>query len=178
MSEVSKYLRNIFWRPIPPILQVEVGIFSGKKSFSQIFQNTANFFYLNFISVNFHKNQRNFFGRQGGRALITTRFARGWQGRGVVVRRTRLGCTRLGGHGFGTERARLVVQRLWYRTCKTSRSTALAQNVQGQSFNGFGTERARLVVQITKLRYAPTRLIGALRFARGFKKSACYLWGF
>ena len=27
-------------------------------------------------------------------------------------------------------------------------------------------------------RYAASRLIGALRFARGFKKSACYLWGF
>ena len=36
----------------------------------------------------------------------------------------------------------------------------------------------RLVVQVKKLRYAAKRLFGALRFARGFKKSACYLWGF
>ena len=34
----------------------------------------------------------------------------------------------------------------------------------------FGTERARLVVQVKELRYAASRLIGALRFARGFKK--------
>ena len=38
--------------------------FSSKKSFLQIFQNTAYLSYLNFISVNFHKNQRNFFGRK------------------------------------------------------------------------------------------------------------------
>ena len=31
-------------------------------------------------------------------------------------------------------------------------------------------ERARLVVQVKQLRYAASRLIGALRFARGFKK--------
>ena len=53
----------IFFK-IPPILKLEVGFFSRKKSFSQIFQNTANFFYLNFISVNFHKNQRTCFLRK------------------------------------------------------------------------------------------------------------------
>ena len=45
-------------------LKLEVGFFSSKKSFSQIFQNTAHLSYLNFNSVNFHKNQRNFFGSE------------------------------------------------------------------------------------------------------------------
>ena len=35
MTEVSKDLRNIFLSPKPPILKVEVGIFSDKKTFSQ-----------------------------------------------------------------------------------------------------------------------------------------------
>ena len=76
-----------------------------------------------------------------------------------------------GAHGFGSERASLVVQ------VKERVHPASAQNVQDQSFkqkglvaHGFGTERARLVVQVKELRYAASRLIGALRFARGFKK--------
>merc|ERR1711973_1007721 len=40
---------------------LKLDFFPIKKSFSQIFQNTANFFYLNFTSVNFHKNQRTYF---------------------------------------------------------------------------------------------------------------------
>ena len=62
--------------------------------------------------------------------------------------------------GFGTERARLVVQvkrprctRHRHRTCKTSGSSKIAF-------------------------YAASRLTRALRFARGLKKSACYLVGF
>ena len=41
---------------------------------------------------------------------------------------------------------------------------------KGTGAHGFCAERARLVVQVKKLRYAASRLIGALRFARGFKK--------
>jgi len=37
--------------------------------------------------------------------------------------------------------------------------------------SGFSTERARLVVQVKELCYAASRLTGALRFARGFKKA-------
>ena len=43
--------------------------------------------------------------------------------------------------------------------------------MKGLGAHGFGTERARLVVQVKELRYAVSRLIGALRFARGFKKA-------
>ena len=66
MSQVSKDLRNIFFPKIPPILKLEVGFFSDKKSFSQIFENTPNFFRLKFISKKKKKNQRNFFGREVG----------------------------------------------------------------------------------------------------------------
>ena len=64
MSEVSKDLRNIFLSPKPPILKVEVGIFSDQKSFSQIFQIIKYLSYLNFISVNLKKNLRTFFSRK------------------------------------------------------------------------------------------------------------------
>ena len=138
----------IFFK-IPPILKIEVGIFSDKKTFSQIFQNLANLFTLNFIFVNLKKNQRNFFGRAGGHSLsAASRLRLHW------LRR------RLSGEG-----SRRQVH------------PPSAQNVQDQSFkqkglgaHGFSTERARLVVQVKKLRYAASRLIGALRFARGFKK--------
>ena len=40
--------------------QLEVGIFSDTKHFSNIFQIGANLSYLNFISVNFEKNRRTF----------------------------------------------------------------------------------------------------------------------
>ena len=111
---------------------------------SSVFQITAKLSYLNFISVNSHKNQSNFFGRQvgreGGREVITTRFARLLAGEG---RRSQ--CMRLP-HSFASGFSRLA-------------SGASAQNVQDQSFkqkglgvHGFGTERARLVVQVERLR--------------------------
>ena len=162
----------IFFK-IPPILQLEVGFFSDTKNVSQIFQNLAHLFNLSFIFVNLKKNQRNFFDQGLAHyqplrgfvciGFVCIGFVGGCQGRGVVGR-----CT-----------------RLRHRTCKTSRSsrkaqvhTASAQNVQDQSFkqkgfgtHRFGTERARLVVQVKELRYTASRLIGALRFARGFKKA-------
>ena len=69
MTEISRNLRNIFFPEIPPILKIEVGIFSDKKSFLQIFENTPNFFHLNFISEKNEKNQRKFFGREIGREV-------------------------------------------------------------------------------------------------------------
>ena len=109
MTEVWKDLRIIFWRPIPPILQLEVGFFSDTKFFSHIFQNLANLFTLNFIFVNLKKNQRNFFESSGAhyqplRGFVCIGFVGGCQGRGVVGR-----CT-----------------RLRHRTCKTSRSSRKA----------------------------------------------------
>ena len=61
MTEVSRNLRNIFFPKIPPIMKIEVGFFSGKKSFLQIFQNTANFLYPNFISKKKTKKSENLF---------------------------------------------------------------------------------------------------------------------
>ena len=132
MSEVSKDLGTKNFRQNPRFFNLKQDFFPVKKSFLQIFQNTANFFYLNFISVNFHKNQRNFFGRQVGRQLITTGFARGCQGRGVVVR-----CTRLP-HSFASG---FRCTRLQHRTCKTSRGYFTSH---GLGAHGFSTERARL----------------------------------
>ena len=43
--------------------------------------------------------------------------------------------------------------------------------LKGLGAQGLGTERARLVVQVKELRYAASRLTGALRFAHGFKKA-------
>ena len=45
---------QLFWN-------LKLDFFPVKKSFSQIFQNTANLFHLNFISKKKKKNQRNFF---------------------------------------------------------------------------------------------------------------------
>ena len=57
-----------FFPKYPRFWNLKSDFFPLKKSFLQIFQNTANFFYLNFISVNFHKNQRIFL-RAGGREV-------------------------------------------------------------------------------------------------------------
>ena len=51
MSEISANLKKLFREQKPPILKLEVGFFSDRKSFSQIFENTANFFHLDFISI-------------------------------------------------------------------------------------------------------------------------------
>ena len=59
MSKISANLKNIFWSQKPPILKLEVGFFSDRKRFSQIFENWQKFFHLNFIFI--RKNQRNFF---------------------------------------------------------------------------------------------------------------------
>ena len=61
---LPKGILIFFSENTPDFEKLKLDFFPVKKSFSQIFQNTANFFYLNFISVNFHKNQRNFFGRE------------------------------------------------------------------------------------------------------------------
>ena len=85
MTEVSRNLRYIFFPKIPPILNLKLDFFPVKKSFSQIFQNTANFFYLNFISKKKKKKSEKLFregGREGGRELMTTRFARLLSGEG------------------------------------------------------------------------------------------------
>ena len=60
MTEVSRNLRNIFFRKIPPILKLEVGFFSDRKTFSQIFQNTEDLYAVNYIWQNFEQNQRTF----------------------------------------------------------------------------------------------------------------------
>ena len=69
-------MRNlIFFPKIPPISKLEVGFFSTKKNFSKIFQHTAYFFCLNFISKKKTKKSENLFrsvGRAVGRSLITT----------------------------------------------------------------------------------------------------------
>ena len=51
MTEVSRNLRNIFFHEIPPILKLEVGFLSEKKSFSQIFENTPIFFSPKFQGI-------------------------------------------------------------------------------------------------------------------------------
>ena len=129
----------------------------------------------------------------------------GCQERGVVVRCERLRCTRLqhrtcktrrghfashglSAHGLSTERARLAggtslrswfftrlkCTRLKHRTCKTSRG-----GTHGLGAHGFSTERARLAGG-TSLRswFQKKYLLPGGIFARGFKKSACYLVGF
>ena len=44
-----------------PILKVEVGYFSDKKSFSQIFENLIFFLHLNYISIKRKKKSENIF---------------------------------------------------------------------------------------------------------------------
>ena len=105
---------------------------------------------------------------------MTTGFAGGCQGRGVVGRDTLL--PHSSASGFKCTRRQ-------DRTCKTSRGYFTSH---GLGAHGFSTERARLArgtslrswFQEKVLRNVASRLIGALRFARGFKKSACYLQRF
>ena len=58
MSEISANLKNSFWSQKPPILTLEVGFFSDRKRFSQIFENWQKKIHLKFISIK--KNQRTF----------------------------------------------------------------------------------------------------------------------
>ena len=53
-------IRNFFENP--HFLKVEVGFFSDKKSFSQIFQICAHLYHLNFIWKKFEQNPRTFLG--------------------------------------------------------------------------------------------------------------------
>ena len=62
MTKVSKDLRNIFCPKIPPILKLEVGFFSDRKCFSQIFENWICLFHLKFISIKNKKKSENLFG--------------------------------------------------------------------------------------------------------------------
>merc|ERR1712198_498691 len=64
MSEISANLNNIFREQKPPILKVEVGFFSDKKSFSQIFENTEIFFHLKVISKKKKKKSEKLFREQ------------------------------------------------------------------------------------------------------------------
>ena len=61
MKKICRILENVDFFPV-------------KKSFSKIFQNTAHFFYLNFISKKKNQKIRETFwrGQEGGRELITT----------------------------------------------------------------------------------------------------------
>ena len=61
LTEVSRNLRKIFFRKIPPILKLEVGFSSDRKRFSQIFENWYIFFYLNFSSIKKEKKNRETF---------------------------------------------------------------------------------------------------------------------
>ena len=61
----------IFFPKNPPFWNLKLDFFPLKKSFSKIFQNTAHFFYLNFISKKTPKKSENLFwevGRSVGRA--------------------------------------------------------------------------------------------------------------
>ena len=69
----QKIFGTFFFRKNPTFSKKKVGFFSEKKSFSQIFQNTAYLFYLNFISKKKNQKIREHFlvgrevGREGGR---------------------------------------------------------------------------------------------------------------
>ena len=98
MTEVSTNLRNIFFPKISPILELEVGFFSDKKSFSQILENTPNFFHPKFISKKKKKIRETFLSGHSlthslTHSLITTRFARG---------SFKTVASQLMGHGFCT----------------------------------------------------------------------------
>ena len=69
MNEISASLKNIFCSQKPPILKLEVGFFSDRKIFSQIFENWIYFFHLKFNSIKKKKNQRTFLDRSGGRDI-------------------------------------------------------------------------------------------------------------
>ena len=85
MSEISANLKNIFWPRKPPILKLEVGFFSDRKRFSQIFENRIFFFHLKFISIKKKKKSEKLFWSLT-QSLITTAFGRGRQEGGVGVR--------------------------------------------------------------------------------------------
>ena len=73
---------DFFFLKIPPIFKLEVGFFSAKKKFSQIFQNTAHFFHPNFISKTKKKKTETFLiGRAGGRSLThsLSKYPRFWK---------------------------------------------------------------------------------------------------
>ena len=156
MTEVSRNLGNIFFRKIPPILKLEVGFFSDRKFFWKIFQKWRNFFHLKYISIKKIKKSEKLFWSLS-HSLPPLRG--GCQERGVVVRCERLRCT-----------------RLQHRTCKTRRGHFASH---GLSAHGLITERARLAGG-TSLRswFQKKYLLPGGIFARGFKKSACYLVGF
>ena len=119
MTEVSKNLRNIFFPKIPPILNLKLDFFPFR-IFSAFFFPNRKIFILSKLHIcKFEKKSENPF-RTLRRAVITTACT-------AVVRGE---ASQLGAPGFGTERARLVVQverlrctRLRHRTCKTSRSS-------------------------------------------------------
>merc|ERR1712168_867322 len=62
MTEVPTDLRNIFFHKIPPILKLEVGFFSDRKRFSQIFENWQKKFHLKLLSKRIIKKSENLFG--------------------------------------------------------------------------------------------------------------------
>ena len=59
MSEISANLKNLLGSQKPPILTLEVGFFSDRKRFWQIFENWQIFLHLNFISKK-KKNRETF----------------------------------------------------------------------------------------------------------------------
>ena len=129
MTEVSINLRNFFFHKIPPILKLEVGFFSDRKSFSQIFEKWQKIFHLKYISIKKIKKSEKLFwslshsvSQSVSHSLPPLRG--GCQERGVVVRCERLRCT-----------------RLQHRTCKTRRGHFASH---GLSAHGLSTERARL----------------------------------
>ena len=58
MTEVSRNLRNVFFTKYPRFWNLKSDFFPIEKSFSQIFENTANFFHLEFISIKVKKKIR------------------------------------------------------------------------------------------------------------------------
>ena len=135
------------------------------------------------------------FGTERARLAGALRYARGLSAQGF---RARVGgalryARGLSAYGSGTERARLAMAlryahgfkkvpastRLWHRTCKTRRGTSLSswfkctrlscKTSRGTSLRSW-FKCSRLWDRTCKTR--------ALRFARGLKKSASYLWGF
>ena len=71
MTEVSTNLRNIFFHKIPPILKLEVGFFSDKKSFSKIDQICENLFGRGRV---FKKKQFTVFRHKNSKTFLTSSF--------------------------------------------------------------------------------------------------------
>ena len=61
LNEISENFKKSFLGGKPPILTLEVGFFSDRKRFSQIFENWIFFFHLNFISIKRKKKSENIF---------------------------------------------------------------------------------------------------------------------